>query len=368
LVVVLNYAGEIANPQWVAVGLMLSLLLGELSLRAVENPTRKLLAKCSQKKEFVWLLIALSFVGLMALVARYQYQRIDWRIDQAVQIAANEASNYHPLRNECWLDINSKIIKSPLCRYGQGKLTAVVIGDSHANASVSAITVANKSATAEMTFAGCPVVIGMKIRHDTNNKCYEFSGQLADTINSMTENEMLLFITRGSRYVMGHNENDSSHNIPAGFYDQQFDSPNAELNSQYKKSLINTMCSIKNPSRVYLVRPIPEMGIDVPNTMARALMFGKPDPQVSISLEEYHTRHKVVWAAQDAAARQCGVKILDPLPYLCHDGRCWGSKDGRPLYYDDNHLSEFGNKLLVPMFKQAFAEQAALEHGSGRSD
>lgn len=46
---------------------------------------------------------------------------------------------------------------------------------------------------------------------------------------------------------------------------------------------------------------------------------------------------------------------MHPLPYLCHDGRCWGSKDGRPLYYDDDHLSEYGNKLLVPMFKQVWA-------------
>jgi hypothetical protein len=67
----------------------------------------------------------------------------------------------------------------------------------------------------------------------------------------------------------------------------------------------------------------------------------------------------VVWAAQDAAAAQCGVKILDPLPYLCQDGRCWGSKDGRPIYYDDDHLSEYGNKLLVPMFKEVFAAAAS---------
>jgi SGNH domain (fused to AT3 domains) len=48
------------------------------------------------------------------------------------------------------------------------------------------------------------------------------------------------------------------------------------------------------------------------------------------------------------------VIILDPLPYLCSDGRCAGTKDGWPLYRDDNHLSEYGNKLLVPMFAKVF--------------
>jgi hypothetical protein len=48
------------------------------------------------------------------------------------------------------------------------------------------------------------------------------------------------------------------------------------------------------------------------------------------------------------------VKILNPLPYLCDDQKCDGTRDGMPLYVDDNHLSERGNRLLVPMFKQVF--------------
>ncbi|WP_426148754.1 SGNH hydrolase domain-containing protein [Polaromonas sp. DSR2-3-2] len=31
---------------------------------------------------------------------------------------------------------------------------------------------------------------------------------------------------------------------------------------------------------------------------------------------------------------------------------------GRPLYFDDDHLSEYGNKLLVPMFAEVFQVQA----------
>ena len=68
----------------------------------------------------------------------------------------------------------------------------------------------------------------------------------------------------------------------------------------------------------------------------------------------------MICAAQDEAAQQCGANILNPLPYLCHDGRCWSNKEGRPIYYDDDHLSEFGNKLLKPMFEEVFATQALI--------
>ena len=65
-------------------------------------------------------------------------------------------------------------------------------------------------------------------------------------------------------------------------------------------------------------------------------------------------RHRIAWAAQDRAAKKCGVILLDPRPYLCSDGRCWGDADGLPLYTDDDHLSERGGQLLIPLFKQMF--------------
>ncbi|HIF7613454.1 TPA: acyltransferase family protein, partial [Klebsiella pneumoniae] len=41
LVVLLTYAGEQANPQWMVLAILGSWALGELSLRYVENPSRK---------------------------------------------------------------------------------------------------------------------------------------------------------------------------------------------------------------------------------------------------------------------------------------------------------------------------------------
>ncbi|MGL4448873.1 MAG: acyltransferase family protein, partial [Shewanella sp.] len=364
LVVVLNYAGEIANPQWVAVGLMLSLLLGELSLRAVENPTRKLLAKCPQKKELAWLLIALSFVGLMALVARYQ--NFSGRLSKNIELIINESTNKKENHANCFASSGSI---SNACIYGDGALSAIVIGDSHADALTTSISAAIKGGVLDLSYSSCPTIFGLTILDDNPDaNCKSFNYWAKKKIERITQKVPLVIVNRTSAYLFGQHNIKGEMNRPLSFFTQENEFITDEFINEYSAGLIASACEYAINRPVFLIRPIPEMMLDVPKTMARALMFGKPDPKVSISLEEYHARHKVVWAAQDAAARQCGVKILDPLPYLCHDGRCWGSKDGRPLYYDDDHLSEFGNKLLVPMFKQAFAEQAALEHGSGRSD
>ena len=83
-------------------------------------------------------------------------------------------------------------------------------------------------------------------------------------------------------------------------------------------------------------------------------------------LDESYTsasRHNLVNSALDQAAAQCGIHVLDPTPYLCDEHQCDGSRDGRPLYYDVHHLSEFGNRALVPLFESLFErEHAAIPH------
>ncbi|MFD1693045.1 SGNH hydrolase domain-containing protein [Azotobacter chroococcum] len=113
-------------------------------------------------------------------------------------------------------------------------------------------------------------------------------------------------------------------------------------------------CEIARHRPLFLMRPIPEMVIDVPHAMAKTMLIGA-QREVSITLADYHKRHAFVWSLQDEAREQCGARILDPLPYLCDGKVCHGSRNGIPLYADDDHLSEFGNRLLVPMFAKAFA-------------
>jgi hypothetical protein len=120
-----------------------------------------------------------------------------------------------------------------------------------------------------------------------------------------------------------------------------------------REGIVDTACAFAKQRPVYMLRPIPELKRDVPKTMGRALMRGE-HVRVSISLAEYQARNAFVWETQDIAAARCGVKILDPLPYLCQDGNCYGDADGHPLYFDDDHLSQYGGDRLRPLFQRMF--------------
>ena len=47
-----------------------------------------------------------------------------------------------------------------------------------------------------------------------------------------------------------------------------------------------------------------------------------------------------------------GIRVWDPLPTLCPAGtRCSAFLDGRPLFFDADHVSAHGNRLLLPSFR-----------------
>jgi len=91
------------------------------------------------------------------------------------------------------------------------------------------------------------------------------------------------------------------------------------------------------------------------NEKMRDLMTGNATERVSISLADYHDRQKLAYQIQDTMAEQCGIKIIDPIPYLCDDKACYGDHDGIILYSDDDHLNEEGGQHIMPAFKQIWS-------------
>ncbi|MET0505130.1 MAG: SGNH hydrolase domain-containing protein, partial [Luteibacter sp.] len=53
------------------------------------------------------------------------------------------------------------------------------------------------------------------------------------------------------------------------------------------------------------------------------------------------------------------VTLFDPLPSLCPSGEvCSGFRNGRPLFFDGDHLSAYGNHAVYPAFLAAMRAQA----------
>lgn len=64
-------------------------------------------------------------------------------------------------------------------------------------------------------------------------------------------------------------------------------------------------------------------------------------------------RAPVVDAIRQLAASHPGVSTWDPLPVLCDEDRCNALDRGRPLFFDGDHVSPYGNLVLLPSFRRA---------------
>ena len=71
--------------------------------------------------------------------------------------------------------------------------------------------------------------------------------------------------------------------------------------------------------RVVLVYPIPEIGWEVPERMARRIAFqlDEPDAQVSVSVESFEVRSRDARAAFDGVPANNGLLRIDPADAFC---------------------------------------------------
>ncbi len=84
--------------------------------------------------------------------------------------------------------------------------------------------------------------------------------------------------------------------------------------------------------------------------------FNAMNPVCASGLEVDRTlfaelRQPVVDSMETLAARFADLTVWDPLPILCPSEVCSArDSDGRPLFFDSDHLSGHGNRVLTPSF------------------
>ncbi len=340
---------------WVGAGLMLSLLLGDLSYRLVEVPSRRWLATRSRWSGLGWLLLGVLVVALAAQAVRRS--GFPDRLPEALAQVESQRHNKNPRQDEC-LKADAR------CVFGGERIRALVVGDSHGDAIVNAIVAALPDAEDGLIFRGesaCLFVQGAKWagkgeREDCRRLLRDVPQELAEADPRLP----LILINRTSAYVYGQELD--PHNPaprPMVYFSEQRAGNDPLFQAEFRQHYLDTVCQLARQRPVYLLRPVPEMPVHVPKAVGRAMMRGLA-VDVSISREQYRQRHAFVWALQVEAASQCGVQLLDPLPYLCDEQACHGSVDGVPRYVDMDHLSESGNRLLTPLFAPIFAQP--VEH------
>lgn len=331
IVVALHFVGVQQEPFWIIVGIGLSVLLADLSYRLVEIPTRLQLVKLSPLKEMA------GFVLFSSILLSVSYAVIKGnfsnRVSQKAELAANESINFNAeVRENCRYTAYGKGLRE--CSFGKN-IDAILIGDSHSEMIASALEISLSKTNKGFLFLGpahgCPTL--KDVGAGRKSHCKEYYRLVVQRISDIASDVPLIVYTSDW----------------SGLFNTV---------ASYEEALEVTMCELATISdRVIISRPVPSMEYNVPSKVARSLILWGDFDEVKFPVSNYHEKNRAVWGVQDRVAEKCGVEIVNPLLFLCDKGYCYGSKDGRPLYYDSGHLSEYGNKYLVPMFEQLFQQR-----------
>jgi hypothetical protein len=360
-VTALYYSGYETSIKWIVVSIIGSLTLAHLSYLLIENPIRvkfRRIQKTRTKLALIGCILCFGLLGPIAIkseILNISDERLLDSIRQVVVILKEKNNRRFETSQRIAID-DTGSTTAPL--YGSKDVGAVLIGDSHSSAVVTALGEAARKYGRGVIYlgrGGCPSIDGVE-KTDADYNCRARYEEVFQQIQKQSPDIPVVMVNRTSFYNMGGNEA-RFLDEPQGFISKRVSSYKVDwFQVEYQEHLIKTLCDLAKSRVVYVMNPIPEMGVDVPQTVAKRHFRGDTE-EVYILKKDYYQRHRIVLEAQAKAQEQCGVRVLDPLPYLCDDEKCYGSQKGKPLYFDDDHLSEYGNKLLKPMFEAVFHEQ-----------
>ena len=352
----LVYAELQRQPIWIAFGVVASVILAHFSYTLVEVRCRRSLEDWTAPKATTVIAGAMSLVLAPALAIRAM-EGVPGRFEARIEAVANEASNLNPRRGECHPGHG---LGSPSCGWGGSDWRITVLGDSHALSFLTAVVEGRPDPdikVVQWTYSGCAFVYGRKAlpefaaRLHPDYRCNEFIDWVDGKLLESPSRSVLVLAGYYATAALGDMDERVRGERPEVYFTKPPARFSPDFTREFAARLTDTACRLAVNRRVILVRPIPEMGFNVPRTLARRLAFGL-EGDVSVPVESYRARNDWVWKAQDEARARCGVEIVDPTKVLCDDNRCYGSFGLQPVYADDNHLSETGSRLVAPLFRE----------------
>ena len=102
--------------------------------------------------------------------------------------------------------------------------------------------------------------------------------------------------------------------------------------------------------KVVLIYPVPEAGEDVPNYIVKKKILTDPNFVFNIPIEDFNIRNDLVINILDSIDDMPTLIRVKPSELFCNtfsSKNCVTVLNGRSLYLDDDHLSNFGSSFII---------------------
>lgn len=349
---------------------ILSLALAALTWRCVETPFRRPNRQFLKTPQAVLVSSAVICLGLAALgVALQQEKGLTARFsDQSLAMLETKGS-----KQRCSYHADLPNLADADCLFSpNGEIQALIIGDSHAGAVAVEWGAALENlhiSTGAITRASCVPLQGFRPFHVEDTQiCPQFNKDVLDYARSMRV-ETLILVARYPLSIDGvgfdNGEGGVEERAPACTDEAQrqickWDDParKSRLLAAYRTQIE----SLAKEFNVVLVYPIPEAGWDVPQYMFKNAQFNGRIDVLSTNYEAYLARAKPILDLFDQIVATVPNVYAAPVQdAFCNaqTRRCLNADAQGIYYFDDDHPSPAGARMMAPIILRAVAKAQA---------
>ena len=346
---------------WGSFGLLLSVLLAWITYRFIETPVRTKNVFPGMKRLTVTALIfSLGAISLGLLFI--QSKGIPARFSESVNELlfepdeANDALRLH--RIDEWDRTGGPKI---LGDQSPDSPSLLLWGDSHSAALKPVMDALGKEYGVRVLSAQQPGIIPIPGTYPKGRR----DGAL-NVLNRVEkyieENDLkkILLVARWPHYVFGDGPGDMRHMIQEDGSTGDSMEEGADI---FVRNLAAVVQNLEAEGRqIWLMRSVGEHSRSVPETLAQIASRGGRLNSLAPTLMEKREDDQPMNTLIDRALAKTDAQVLDPLPLFSDErGSYLMAREGKPLYRDRNHVSEFGamelKELFVPLFKEIAASK-----------
>ena len=314
--------------------MLLIFFISLFSWHYIERPFRNKM-RFTQKNIIIYSLLIITLSSMLGLLGHYKLGFPD-RLDLETQVISEGAFDKNPNSFVCdYMDHSNKIDKS--CLLGVKDIynsTIVLIGDSHADHLVESFhsKLLSENLTAyNFSFKNCsPGEFISNTIDFKDNKCFE---KISEFIKN---NKDIDTVVVSFRWVTRFSKTE----------DEKILKKRGEFIAKKLENLVGS------DTKLIIIYPVPEAGEDVPNFTVKRRILGEKKFTLQIPYDLFVQSNKYAYSALDLVSHPKKIIRVYPSSVFCDEvtgGYCKTIHNGKSLYYDDDHLSNYGASLLIPL-------------------
>lgn len=334
----------------IVAALVFTFIMAYISYRYVETPFRK---TAGYSRGFIF---SASFMVLCVFFSMGLYGHfsdgVQGRFINVKSYA--DSMRYSPKREACHASSSNYLSPEDACSYFGANVEWAVFGDSHIVE--PAFALANILETREIgishhSYSGCPPALNYQVT--INESCRKW---YIDTLRYLENEDSIQNIMIGFRYssaIYGDNTKffpDVPDGVSLEIVSGKDYSEDEKLELYWQSLLEIVERLLAVGKRVVLLEPIPELPTHMGRATTAFSVFGDStllDLSVATTKDYYEKRHEFILGKLRGLKGRRNLTLVNVYDLLCHDQGCPATLEGVALYFDDDHLSIEGSRILL---------------------